>query len=241
MNLPCCLLFRSIVVYDSLWPHGMQHIRLPCSSQSPNEVHVHGISDAIQPSHPLMPPSPSALNLSQNQDFFNESAVCNRWPKYWSFSFSISPSTEYSRLISLKTDWFGLCAVQGTSPQFEGINSLAFWLLYSPAPTTVCDPGKTIALTIQIFVSRVISLLFNTLYRFVITFLLRSKCFLISWLQWPPAVISEPEKRNSVSTSTFSPSICHAVMGSDAMILVFFNILIFLYRIEKLIFFIYDL
>ena len=91
------------------------------------------------------------------------------------------------------------------------------------------------------FVSRVMSLLFNTLYRFVITFLLRSKCFLISWLQWPPAVISEPKKRNSVSTSTLSPSICHAVMGSDAMILVFFNILIFLYMIEKLIFFIYDL
>ena len=88
MNLPCCLLFRSIVVYDSLWPHGLQHIRLPCSSQSPNEVHVHGISDAVQPSHPLMPSSPSALNLSQNQDFFNESAVRNQWPKYWSWSSS---------------------------------------------------------------------------------------------------------------------------------------------------------
>ena len=114
MNLPCCLLFRSIVVYDSLWPHGLQHIRLPCSSQSLNEVHVHGISDAVQPSHPLMPSSPSALNLSQNQDFFNESAVRNQWPKYWSFSFSISPSTEYSGLISLKIDLFDLLAVQGT-------------------------------------------------------------------------------------------------------------------------------
>ena len=116
MDLPCCLFFRSIVVYDSLWPHGLQHTRPPCSSQSPKfaEVHVNGISDAIQPSRPLMPSSPSALNLSHNQDFFNELAVRNRWPKYWSFSFSISPSTEYSRLTSLKIDLFDLLAVQGT-------------------------------------------------------------------------------------------------------------------------------
>ena len=142
MNLPCCLLFRSIVVYDSLWPHGLQHIRLPCSSQSLNEVHVHGISDAVQPSHPLMPSSPSALNLSQNQDFFNESAVRNQWPKYWSFSFSISPSTEYSRLISLKTDWFSLRAVQGTSPQFEGINSWHSGFFTVQLPQPYVTPGR---------------------------------------------------------------------------------------------------
>ena len=138
------LLFSHLVMSDSLWPHGLQHTRPPCSSQSPKfaEVHVNGISDAIQPSRPLMPSSPSALNLSHNQDFFNELAVRNRWPKYWSFSFSISPSTEHSKLISLKIDWFGFRAIQGTSPQFEGINSLVFCLPYGPALNHMWPLGR---------------------------------------------------------------------------------------------------
>ena len=211
MDLPCCLFFRSIVVYDSLWPHGLQHTRPPCSSQSPKfaEVHVNGISDAIQPSRPLMPSSPSALNLSHNQDFFNELAVRNRWPKYWSFSFSISPSIDCSGFLSLKVDCCDLLAVQGTFRSLLQHHSLKASILWRSAFFMVqlsqpyMTTGKTIALNIQIFVSRVMSLLFHTLYRFVITFLPRSKCFLISWVESPSTVILEPKKRKSVPTSPF--------------------------------------
>ena len=101
---------------------------------------------------------------------------------------------------------------------------MEFCLLYSPALTTVHDTGKPIALTIRTFVSTVMSLLFNTLSRFVITFLPRSNHLLISWLQSPSTVILEPKKRKFVITSTFSPSICHAVMGLDAKILVFLSL-----------------
>ena len=96
------------------------------------QVHVHCFGDTIQPSHPLSSPSPSAFNLSQHQAFSNESAVPIRWPNYWSPSFSISPSNEYSRLISFKTDWFDLLA-----PQFKSINSLVLCFLYGPALTTL--------------------------------------------------------------------------------------------------------
>ena len=102
---------------DSLWSHGQQHARPPCPSPPPKvfRIHVHCISDDIQPSHPLMPSSPSALNLSQHQELFSsESAIHIGWPKYWSFSFSISPSNEYSGLISFKKEWLDLLAVQGT-------------------------------------------------------------------------------------------------------------------------------
>ena len=104
--------------------------------------------------------------------------------------------------------------------QFKGMNSLAFCLLYCPALTTVVIPGKTTDLTIRTFVDRVMSLLFHALSRFVIAFLSRRN-HLISWLQSPSAVIWEPKKRKSVITPTFSHSICHVVMGPDAMILVF--------------------
>ena len=96
------LLFSCPVVYDSLQSHGLQQA----------QVHVHCISDAIQTSHPLTPSSPSALNLSQHQGLFQWVTVHIRWPKYWNFSFSISPSKEYSGLISFKTDWFDLLSVQ---------------------------------------------------------------------------------------------------------------------------------
>ena len=117
--------------------------------------------------------------------FSNESALCTRWPKYWSFSFSISPSNEYSGLISFRTDWLNLLAVwtlKIPALQFEGINSsvLSFFIfqLSHPYMTT----GKTIALTIQTFIGKVMSLLFNTLSRFVIAFIPRSKCLLTSSL-----------------------------------------------------------
>ena len=97
-------------------PHGLQLTRFPCLSPSPGayQTHVHLVCDANQPSHPLSSPSPPAFNLSQYQDLFNKSALPNRWPKYWTFSFSISLPNEYSKLISFRMDWFDLLAVQGT-------------------------------------------------------------------------------------------------------------------------------
>ena len=108
--------FSHSVVSDSLRPHGLQHARLPVLHHLSElaQTHVHWVSDAIQPSHSLLLPSPPAFNLFQYQGFSNESALRIRWPKYWSFSFSISPSNEYSGLISLRIDWFDLFAVQGT-------------------------------------------------------------------------------------------------------------------------------
>ena len=158
--------------------------------------------------------------------FSNESALLIRWPKDWNFSFSISPSNEYSGLSSFKIDWLDLLAVQETLKSLQHHSSKASILqcsaffivqLSHPYMTT----GKTVALTRQTFVSKVISLLFNMLSRFVIAFLPRSKHLLISWLQLPSAVILEPRKIKSLTVSIVSPSICHKVMGSDAMILVF--------------------
>ena len=157
--------------------------------------------------------------------FSNESLLRIRWPKYWSFSFSISPSTEYSWLISFRMDWLHLLAVQGTrkslsspTPQFKSIDSSALSLLYIPTLTSIHDYWKTIALTRRTSVGKVMSLLFDMLCRLVITFLPRSKSLLISWLQSPSAVILEPRKIKSAAVSLF---ICHEMMGPDAMILVF--------------------
>ena len=154
--------------------------------------------------------------------FSNESATCIRWPKYWSFSSNISPSSEYSRLISFRMDWLDLIAVQGTlksllqhhSSKASILQLSAFFIvqLSHPYMTT----GKTIALTRRTFVGKVMSLLFNTLYRLVITFLPRSKHLLISWLQSPSALILEPKKIKSTTVSTVSPSICHEAMELDA-------------------------
>ena len=155
--------------------------------------------------------------------FSQELSVHIRWPKWGGCSFSISPSSEYSRPISLKTDWFDLLAVQGT---FRGLlqhHSAKASVLWCSAFFMVqlsqlyVTTGKIIALTMQSFVSRVMSLLCNTLSRFVIDFLPRSSCLLNSWLQSPSAVILEPKKRKSVTTSTFSP-ICRAVMGVDDIV-----------------------
>ena len=155
--------------------------------------------------------------------FSNESVLRNRWPQYWSFSFSISPSSEYSRLISFRMDWLDLLAAQGTlksllqhhSSKASICRRSAFFIvqLSHPYKTT----GKNKALTRCTFAGKVISLFFNMLSRLVITFVPRSKCLLISWLQSPSAVILEPRKIKSV---TVSPSISHEVMGPDATILV---------------------
>ena len=159
--------------------------------------------------------------------FSNESALHIRWPKYWSFSFSISPSNEHPGLISFRMDWWDLLAVQGThksllqhhSSKASILRCSAFFIvqLSHPYMTT----GKIIALTRQTFVGKVMSLLFNMLSRLVITSLPRSKRFLISWLQSASAVILEPKKVKSATVSTVSPSVCYEVMGPDATILVF--------------------
>ena len=135
--------------------------------------------------------------------FSNESALRSRWPKYWSFSFNISPSNEHPRLISFRVDWLDLLVVQGTLKSLLQYHSSkasilwcsAFFMVQLSRPYTTT--GKTIALTRQTFVGKVMSLLFNMLSRLVITFLPRSKCLLISWLQSPPAVILEPRKIKS--------------------------------------------
>ena len=145
--------------------------------------------------------------------FSEESALRIRSPKYWSFSFSISPSNEYSGLISFRIDWFDLLGVQGSlksllqhpSSEASILRHSAFFIVQFSHP--YMTTGKTIALTIQTFISKVVFLLFNTRFRFAITFLPKSKSLLISWLQSPSAVIWEPRKIKSVTISTISPSI----------------------------------
>ena len=174
--------------------------------------------------HPLLllPPIPSSIRV-----FSNESTLRMRWPKYWSFSFSISPSNEHPELISFRMDWLDLLAVQGTLKSLLQHHSSKALILQHSAFFTVqlshpyMTTGKTIALNRWTFVGKVISLLFNMLYRLVITFLPRSKRLLISWLQSPSAVILEPTKIKSYTVTTVCPSICHEVMGPDAIILVF--------------------
>ena len=163
------------------------------------QTHVHWVSDAIQSilCHPLLFPPSIVPSI---RVFSNESALCIRWPKYWSFSFNISPSNEHPGLISFRMDWLDLLAVQGTlksilqhhSSKASTLRHSAFFIvqLSHPYMTT----GKTIALTRCTFAGKIISLLFNMLSRLAIAFLLRSKCLLISWLQSPSAVILEPPK-----------------------------------------------
>ena len=181
------------------------------------------ISNCLIFCHPLLLPSifPSI------RVFSNESTLPIRWPKYWSFSFNISPSNEHPGLICFRMDWLDLLEVQGTlksllqhhSSKASILQCSAFFIvqLSHPCMTT----GKTIALMRQTFVGKVVSLVFNMLSRLVITFLPRRKHLLISWLQSPSAVILEPEMIKSVTVSTVSPSTCHEVMGPEAMILVF--------------------
>ena len=176
--------------------------------------------------HPLLlPPSifPS-IRVSSS-----ESALHIRWPKYWSFRFSIRLSNEYLGLISFRIDWFDLLVVQGTLKSLlqhhsskASIQRSAFFIIQ--LSHLYMTYGKIIALTRQTFVGKVMSLLFNMLSRLVIVFLPRSKYLLISWLQSPSAVILEPPKIKSLTVSIVSPSICHEVIGPDAMILVFLNI-----------------
>ena len=174
--------------------------------------------------HPLLllPPIPASIRV-----FSNESTLRMRWPKYWSFRFSIIPSNEHPGLFSFKMERLDLLAVQGTLKSLLQHHSSKASILRCSAFCTVqlshpyMTAGKTIALTRQTFVGKVMSLLFNMLSRLVITFLPRSKRLLISWLQSPSAMIWEPPKIKSDTVSTVSPSISHEVMGLDATIFVF--------------------
>ena len=159
--------------------------------------------------------------------FSNEAILRMRWPKYWSFSFNISPSNEHPELISFRMDWLDLLVVQGTPKSLLQHHSSKKSILRHSAFFTVqlsypyMTTGKTIALTRRTFAGKVMSLLLNILSRLVITFLPRSKRLLISWLQSPSAVILEPKKIKSDTVSTVSSFISHEVMGPDAVILVF--------------------
>ena len=150
--------------------------------------------------------------------FSNDSVLRIRWPKYWSVSFSISPSNEYPGLISFRMDWLDPLDVQATLKSLLQHHSLKVSILRHSAIFIVQhshpyrNTGKTIALTRWTFVGKVMYLLLNNLSRFVITFLPRRKPLLIPWLQSPSAVILEPPKIKSVTVSTVSPSICHVKM-----------------------------
>ena len=160
----------------------------------------------------LLPPSISP----SIRVFSNDSALRIRWPKYWSFNFSISPSSEHPGLISFRMNWLDLLAVQGTlksllqhhTSKASNVRCSAFFLVQ--LSHLYMTTGKTIALIRRTFVGKVVSLLFNMLSRLVITFLPRRKCLLISWLQSPSAVILEPPK---IKSATVSPSICHDGTG----------------------------
>ena len=184
--------------------------------------------ELVMPSNHLIfccPLLPSSI-FPRIRVFSNESVLCIRWPQYWSFSFSICPSNEYSELISFRMDWLDLLAVQGTlkchlqhySSKASILRCSAFFIVQLSYPYMAIR--KTIALTRWTFVGHVMSLLFNMLSRLVITFLSRSKHLFISWLQSPSAVILEPPKIKSVTVSTI-PIYLHEVTGPDAMILVF--------------------
>ena len=206
--------FSCSVLFDSMRPHGLQHARPPCPSPTPG-VYPNSCpsSQWWMPSnhlilcHPLLflPSIFSSIRV-----FPSESALWIKWPKYWNFSFNISPSNEYSGLISFRMDWLDLLAVQGTlksllqhhSSKASILQLSAFFIVQLSHP--YITTGKTIALTRQTFVGKVMSLLFNMLSRLVIAFLPRSKCLLISWLQSPSAVILKSKKIKSLTVSVVS-------------------------------------
>ena len=191
---------------DSLRLQGLQHARPPCPSPTPraHSTHVHHVGAAIQPFHPLLSPSPPTFNLSQHQGLFKWVSSLHQVAKVLEFqlqhqSFQWTPRTD---LLGASIFWHS-----------------AFFIvqLSHPYMTT----GKIIALTRQTVVHKETSLLFNMLSRLAIDFFPRSQCLLTSWLQSPRAVILEPKKLKSLIVFIVAPSICHEVMGTDAMILLF--------------------
>ena len=206
------LLFSHSVVSNSLWPHGLQHARLPCPSLSPRAC-----SNSCPLSrwcHPTISSSVAPFSCLQSfpaSGSFPMSWLYALWPKYWSFSFIISPSNEYSGLIPFWINWFDLLVVQGTLKSLLQHHSLKASILQCSTFFKVqlshlyMTTGKTIALTRWTFAGKVMSLLFNTLSRYVIVFLPKSECLLISWLQSPSVVILEPRKIKSDTVSHVFP------------------------------------
>ena len=194
----CMFLYIRYIVADSLRPHGLQHASLPCPFLSPwacsSSYPLRGwccpINLILCRLLLLLPSIFPSIRV-----FYSESALCNRWPKYWSFNFNISSSNEYSGLISFRVDWFGLLAVQGILKSLLQYHNLkasilrhsTFFIVQLSHPYVTT--GKTKALTLRTFVGKVMSLLFNMLSRFIIAFLPKNKHLLISWLQPPSAVI----------------------------------------------------
>ena len=191
---------------------------LPVHHQLPEFTQTHVIESVMPSSHLnlccpllLLPPIPPSIRV-----FSHEPTLRMRWPKYWSFSFSISPFNEYSGLISFSFDWVDLLAVQGTlrsllqhhSSKASILRHSAFFMIQLSHP--YMTTGKTIALIRWTFAGRVMSLFFNMLSRLVTAFLPRSKRLFISWLQPPSAVILEPPKIKSLTVSSVFPPICHA-------------------------------
>jgi len=199
------------------------HHQLPEVTQT----HVHWVGDAIQTSHPVSSPSSPAFNLYQHQDLFKWVSSWHQVPRVLEVQFSIHPSNEYSGLISFGIGWLDLLIVQRTFKSLLQCHSSKAWILLHSAFFIVqlshpyMTTRETISLTRRTFVGKVMSLLFHMLSRLVITFLLRSKHLLISWVQSPSAVIFGSQNIKFFTVSIVSPSICHEVMGLDAMILVF--------------------
>ena len=188
------------------------------------QTHVHQVTDAIQPSYPCHPLLFLPSIFSSIRIFSTESVLYIRWPKYWSFRFSISPFNQYSGLISFRIDWLDLLSVQGTlkslsqnhSSKASILRHSAFFIVQLSHP--YITTGKTRALTRWTFLGKVMCLLSKMLCRLIIAFLPRSKHLFISWLQSQPEVILEPRKIKSVTISIVSLSICNEVMGLDATI-----------------------
>jgi len=200
------------VMSDTLWPHRLQHTRFPCPSPTPGAC-SNSRSLSVMPSNHLILCWPLLLLpsiLPSIRVFSNESALCIRKPKYWSFSFSISLSKDYLGFISFRIDWFELLAVQGTLKSLLQHHSskplilqLSVFLMVELSHLYLTT-GKTITLTIQRFVRKLMSLLFNMFSRLVIAFLSRRKHLLISWLKSPSAMILEPKKIKSLTVSIVS-------------------------------------
>ena len=225
--------FSCSVMCNSLWPHGLQHAILPCTSRTPGACSILSIESVI-PSNHLILCHPLLLLPSifpSVRVFSKQSVLCIRWPKHrsFSFSFSISPFNEYSGLISFIIDWFDHLAVQGTLKSLLQHHSSKLSILWRstffivqlshPYMTT----GKTIALTRRKLVGKVVSLLFNMLSRLVIAFLPRSNRLLISWFHSPSAMILKPKSPpRPLTSNTTLPELTSLSLLSHTMLDLFY-------------------
>ena len=174
------------------------------------QTHVHWVGDAIQPSHPLSPPSPLTSVFPSISVFSSESDLHIRWPKYWNSSFTISPSNGYSGLIFFRIDWFDLLAVQGILRSLLQYHNSKAWILQCSTffivqiSRSYMITGKKHTFGYSDLSEQAMSLLFNTLSRFIIAIIPRIKCLLISWLQSPSTLALESKKIKPLTLSTFS-------------------------------------